>query len=153
VFAANAYVGAAIGQTETALDGYDNPLGYKIFAGAQLTEFAGFELAYIDMDKATNGAIKRSTNGVELTGVGIFPFGNGGEIFLKLGIFTRKTQISINGIDAGNVDGTDLTYGLGVNFPMSASSLLRMEYQEFRDDNNFDLTYSLLSLGLMLKFN
>lgn len=153
VFAANVYVGASVGQSKTDLDGYDNPLGYKLFLGAQLTAFAGFELAYIDLDKTLNGSVEHDTTGVELTGIGIFPFGNDGEIFLKLGIFSRDTQIYVNGIDIGNVNGTDLAYGLGVNFPMSPSSLLRMEYQEFRDDNNLDLTYSFLSLGIMLKFN
>lgn len=151
VLAEDTYIGASIGDSKISLDNYSKPIGYKAFLGAHINDRFGIEIGLINLGEFKRNTLTNKVTGTELSGVGFIPLGNDGSVFGKIGLFNWTIESTIGSIKASS-NGTDLTIGLGVQYPIKDNILVRLEYQEFRDidDSNDDFTF--LSLGFVLSF-
>jgi OOP family OmpA-OmpF porin len=132
------YVGGEFGKFD--IDSEDDT-AFKILGGYQFhRNFAG-EFSYANLfDK----------NGVELTAwelvvVGLYPVGNNLSIMGKLGFAMWDVDAGF----FGSRDGTDLTFGLGVQYDLNPKLGIRGQWQRYDiDDNDADL----FSIGLIYRF-
>jgi OOP family OmpA-OmpF porin len=131
------YIGAEVGQGEA---GDEDDLGYKILGGYQFHRNFAAELGYgilLDKDAA-------EVTTLELVAVGMWPLGNNFHILGKLGF--ANWEIDSN--QAGSVDGTDLTWGVGAQFDLGRNLGLRAMWQRYEADEEIDF----LNVGVIWKF-
>ncbi|HJS77003.1 MAG TPA: outer membrane beta-barrel protein [Burkholderiales bacterium] len=131
------YIGAEVGQAEA---GDEDDLGYKILGGYQFHRNFAAELGYgilLDKDAA-------EVTTLELVAVGMWPLGNNFHILGKLGF--ANWEIDSN--QAGRVDGTDLTWGVGAQFDMGRNLGLRAMWQRYEADEEIDF----FNVGVIWKF-
>lgn len=134
------YVGAEIGQSMIDDDGIDeDDTAFKILGGYQLNRSFAVEGAYANLfDK--DGV---EVTAWELVAVGKFPINNQFSVFGKLGFAMWEA-------DAGAVDddGTDLTYGIGVQYDFSPRLGVRAQWQRYDVEVDLDLW----TIGLVYRF-
>ena len=131
------YIGAEVGQAEA---GDEDDLGYKILGGYQFHRNFAAELGYgilLDKDAA-------EVTTLELVAVGMWPLGNNFHILGKLGF--ANWEIDSN--QAGSVDGTDLTWGVGAQFDLGRNLGLRAMWQRYEADEEIDF----FNVGVIWKF-
>jgi OOP family OmpA-OmpF porin len=132
------YVGADIGTTD--LDGADDDTGTRFVGGYNINRNFAAELGYSMLyDK---GGV--DVTAWELVGIGKFPFGNNFSVFGKLGFAMWDADFP-----GGSDDGTDLTFGLGVQYDFSRNFGVRGQWQTYDvGDGDADV----LSLGIIYRF-
>jgi Outer membrane protein beta-barrel domain len=154
------YVGASIGQSNIEIDDvagangdFDgDDLGYKVIAGIRPLDWLGFEANYVNFgepDDTVAGA-KLATEGYGLSGfaVGFLAFGPV-DGFAKVGVVSWDTKVGVSGVGEVDFDGTDLAYGVGVQFRLLSLGF-RAEYEIF-DLDDVD-NANMLSVGLTYTF-
>ncbi len=151
VCAEQAYIGASIGDSNISTTNDNKPIGYKFFLGAHINDRVGIELGIINLGEFKTGSLTNTVTGTELSAVGFIPIGSDGNIFAKLGLFSWNIDSSLGSLSS-TADGTDLTIGLGFQYPIKDNILIRLEYQEFRDINDTNDNFTFLSVGLALQF-
>jgi len=151
--AEQSYIGASIGDSKVSSDSFSKPIGYKIFLGTHINDRFGVELGLINLGEFQSNVVSNKVSGTELSGVGFIPIGDDGSIFGKIGLFAWSIESSAGNINVTST-GTDFTIGLGIQFPipLNDNTLLRLEYQEFRDIDDTDDDFTFLSVGLALMF-
>lgn len=132
------YAGAGVGQAE--YEGLsDKPTSMKLFLGYSFNPNAAVEFAYVDSGEATEdtflGDFKASADGVEVSVVGLLPVNSAVSFLGRLGLFNWDAEFELGGASASD-SGTDLTYGLGVQFDISKAVALRGEYQVYDVDGD-----------------
>ena len=149
------YAGLGVGQSKindmcdgaTTCDNKDS--SWTGFVGYQINKNFGVELGYVDLGKGTATgtvlgvpvAASADAKTFELVGVGTIPFGQDFGAFAKLGI--HRWSLDVTGIAGGipvsaSDNGTDLTYGLGLqwNFHKQAGARLYWQrYENVGDEN------------------
>jgi Outer membrane protein beta-barrel domain len=155
------YIGAGLGQANLQLDAdmidadFDaDDLGYKVIAGIRPLDWLGFEANYVNFGEPDDdlAGIKVATKGYGLSGyaVGFLAFGPF-DAFAKVGVVSWDTEIDVlNGTVTEDFDGTDLAYGVGVQFRFLSLGL-RAEYEIFEMDDVFKEA-NMLSVGLTYTF-
>jgi len=152
------YVGASIGQASIEADNIGatkfegDDLGYKVIAGFRPLDWLGFEANYVNFGEPDDrlAGTKVTTEGYGLSGfaVGFLAFGPV-DAFAKVGAVSWDTKVDINGVGDVDLDGTDLAYGVGVQFRLLSLGV-RAEYEIFDID---DLDESnMVSVGLTYTF-
>ena len=138
------YVGFSLGSADDdVLDESDT--GYKIFGGYTFNSNFGLEIAYVDLGSYLDGYLDQY--GVAFDVVGYLPVGNNFNILGKLGMFAWS--VDVDAIYASET-GTDLTYGLGVQYDFNNRLSIRGEWEAFDDVLGGDV--SLLSAGILYTF-
>lgn len=141
------YVGGDIGNFDI---GNDDDTAFKIFGGYQFHPNFAVEFGYSNLfDKSVSG-VNVEVTAWELVGVGTYPLGNNLSIFGKLGFAMWDATVStgIPGFSASD-DGTDLTFGVGLQYDFNRNLALRGQWQRY-DVANEDA--DLFSIGLIYKF-
>jgi OOP family OmpA-OmpF porin len=131
------YIGAEVGQGDA---GEEDDIGYKFLGGYQFHRNFAAEVGYgILVDK---GDVEVTT--LELVGVGMFPLGNNFSVVGKLGFASWE-------FDGPSVDqdGTDLTWGVGVQWDFSRNLGLRAMWQRYETDPE---ETDFLNIGVLWKF-
>jgi OOP family OmpA-OmpF porin len=137
------YAGVGVGQS--MVDEYfadDEDTGYQVFGGYQVNPYFGLEAAYTDfgeVDLAGNvGKLEADT--LSLVGVGTLPFTDSFSGYAKLGFHSWDAEVNAAGLGRAETDGTDPTYGLGLQYRFTDNVALRGEYSRFEmDDTDVDL--------------
>lgn len=137
------YAGAGVGQAmvdESFVD--DEDVGYQVFGGYQFNSYFGVEAAYTDfgaVDLSGNvGKLEADT--WSLVAVGTLPFTDKFSGYAKAGFHSWDAEVSAPGIGRADDDGTDPTYGLGLQYRFNDTVALRGEYSRFElDDVDVDL--------------
>lgn len=149
------YVGAAIGQASVELDNalatdddFDgDDLGYKLIVGIRPLDWLGFEASYVDFGEAddTVAGVRLESEGHGITGfaVGFLSLGPV-DAFAKAGVVSWDSEIG-----SFDNDGTDLAYGVGVQFRLLSLGV-RAEYEVFDIDDLDDA--NMISVGLTYTF-
>jgi hypothetical protein len=152
------YLGGSVGEasfTSGDLSGSDfdgDATGYKVFAGGRFLTFAGVEGSYVDFgdiegsSDTAAASYNADVKGVTLEAVGYLPLGIA-DVFVKGGVFDWESDLTANGGGSSAIvsgDGTDLVYGLGVQFRIQ-SFALRAEVEYF-DVESADELY-MVSVG------
>lgn len=139
------YAGAGVGQSmidEGVID--EDDTGYQAVVGYQANPYFGVELAYSDF-----GEVKETLNGVtasaeadtvSLVAVGTLPFTSNFSGYAKAGFHSWDADANVTGLGSASDDGTDPTYGLGLQYRFTDRVALRGEYSRFEmDDIDVDL--------------
>jgi len=148
------YLGGSIGQSNLQVDefSYDaDATGYKLIAGWRFLDWLAVEGNYIDFgsgdDSISGTKVEAEADGVSLSAVGFLPVGPV-DLFARVGAVDWSSDLSSPGIDNGDDDGTDLTYGIGAQFRVWSLSI-RAEYEIF-DVSDADL--DMISVGVTWTF-
>lgn len=156
------YLGASVGQSGVQFDDnfdgtrlkYDgDSTGYKLIAGWRFIDWLSVEANYVDLgtsdDKVLDQKIETDVSGFSISAVGFLPIGPV-DLFARVGAINWEADLSAPGLGIrGSDDGTDLTYGAGVQFRVWSLSL-RGEYERF-DVADAD-TVDMISVGVTWTF-
>lgn len=147
------YIGVGIGSAD--IEGVDDT-SIKIYGGSHNTSY-GFEVAYHDLGKQEESAFGLTASievtGIELSGVGYLPVSPTTDFFGKLGFLLWDMDLNLTGFPTASEDGSDLIYGLGVQFNTRNNFAIRLEFQATTlDVNGVDFDTEILSVGATYKF-
>ncbi|NLA68349.1 MAG: outer membrane beta-barrel protein [Gammaproteobacteria bacterium] len=137
------YAGAGVGQS--MVDEYfadDEDTGYQVFGGYQFNDYFGLEAAWTDFGdvKLTGGVSKLEADTLSLTAVGTLPFTDNFSAYAKAGFHSWDADVRAPEVGRASTDGTDPTYGLGLQYRFNDAFALRGEYSRFEmDDVDVDL--------------
>ncbi|MGY0652479.1 outer membrane beta-barrel protein [Luteimonas sp. A537] len=136
------YAGAGVGQSmidEGWLD--EEETGFQAFGGYQMHPNWGVELGYTDFgDIDISGVASLEADTVSLVAVGTLPFTEKFSGYAKGGFHSWDADLRAPGIGRASDDGTDPTYGLGLQYRFTDTFALRGEYSRFEmDDADVDL--------------
>lgn len=168
---AQGYFGGSFGQGNLS-DGVIAPLitsgtadrdttAFKLFGGLQFQRNFGLEIAYVDLgDASYSGSFfgspvtggKVELTGFNLSGVASFPASAAVSIFGKLGLFfwDLKASDTTGGLPfATSADGTDLSFGFGLDYSFRRNWALRAEWESFKLEEE---SARLLSIGIVYRF-
>jgi len=138
------YVGLGVGSVDydaDSISNFDDPTGFELIGGTEISRNLSFELSYIDFGKADNGTTPALhleadafTAGALLRG----KVGKSADIFLKLGMLSWDREVTQDG--AGVIskdDGIDIFYGFGVMVKATDSLGIGARYNvyDFDGDN------------------
>jgi hypothetical protein len=149
------YLGASLGQANIDIDAVNavpidgDDTGFKFIAGLRPLDWFGVEASYVNFGEVEQGILATETDGISAFGVFFAPVGPV-DFFVKGGLVSFDTSIDIDG--RGTIyqeDGTDLAYGVGVQFRLLSLGI-RAEYEKFDIDDVDDA--NMLSIGVTYTF-
>jgi OOP family OmpA-OmpF porin len=168
---AQAFVGASIGQSDVdeditaglitsgPVDSKDN--AFKVFGGYMFNRHFGVEGAYVDLGEvsysgsfgsaAVNGG-KVETTGFNVAALGSYPVTEEFSVFGKIGLFIWEAEASdtTGGVPfSEKTDGTDISFGLGLNYQFTRNLGVRAEWERFKLD---EADADLISVGIVWRF-
>ena len=136
------YIGFSLGSANDDVLS-ESDTGYKFYGGYTVNNNLGFEIAFVDLGQYVGRSLDQY--GVAFEAVGYIPLSNNLDLMGKVGLFAWTVE------DRYYIDyGTDLTYGLGVQYDLNNRVYVRGEWEQFTDVSGGDV--SLLSAGLVYKF-
>lgn len=148
------YLGASLGDANidinqglAQVDSDDT--GFKFIAGLRPLDWFAVEASYVNFGEPEDGALAASTDGISAFGVFFMPVGPI-DLFVKGGLISFDNSVEVDGLgDIYREDGTDLAYGLGVQFRLLSLGV-RAEYEKFEIDDTDDA--NMLSIGVTYTF-
>ena len=168
---AQAFIGGSIGQsdmdeeiaagliTSGTVDAKDT--GYKIFGGYMFNRHFGIEGAYVNLGEVsysgdffgspvTGGKVEVS--GFNVSALGALPINEQFSVFGKIGLFlwdAEASDITGGAPFSAKEDGTDVSFGIGVNYHFTRNLGVRAEWEMFTTD---EADATLLSVGVVWRF-
>lgn len=154
------YIGAGVGQANVDIDDPDldvrfdgDDTGYKLIVGIRPLDWLAIEASYVDfgtVDDTVQGVrLESDADGLSAFAVGLLPVGPV-DVFAKVGLINWDVTLKAPEFDASvSDDGTDLAYGVGVQFRVWSLGL-RAEYEIFDIEDTDDV--NMISLGLTWTF-
>ena len=140
------YIGGDFGQTD--VEDIDEDTSWKILGGYQINRTFAVELGYANLfDKSISG-VDVEVTAWDLVGVASFPLGDKFSVFGKLGFAMWDAEASLPGFGSVSDDGTDLTFGVGLQYDVSRNLGIRGQWQRYDVEGDADL----LSIGLIYRF-
>jgi OmpA-OmpF porin, OOP family len=135
------YVGADIGSVDFE---DEDDTGFRFSGGYQFNRNFAAELGYVTLfDKSIFGA-NVEVDGFELVAVGKMPLANNFSVYGKLGFLMWDAKVA-----GFSDDGTDLTFGLGLQYDVSRNLGIRGQWQRYDVD---DADADMFSVGLVYRF-
>ena len=132
------YVGGDIAKVEVESE---DDTGFRILGGYEINRTFAAELGYTSLfDK--DGV---EVTAFELVGIGKFPVANSFSVFGKLGLAMWDAEID----GVGSDDGTDLTYGVGVQYDLTSRLGIRGQLQWYDVD---EADADVISVGVIYRF-
>ena len=138
------YAGAGAGQSFVDEGTYDDEdTAFSVFGGYQFNRWFGLETGYADLGQLEPGiaGVDLEASSAYLTAVGTVPFTDKFSGYAKAGFQRWDLDSAIPGL-AGTADdnGTDPTYGVGLQYRFNDAVALRGEYSRFEvEDLDVDL--------------
>ncbi len=124
--ALDAYVGFGLGRSDAReLD--DRGDGFTFYGALRFNKHIALEGGPVNLGRA--GAEDLERRGFALRTLGFLPLGTRAELFGAAGFYDWEAETETVKVD----DGTDLTYGLGLQFHLSDRWSLRGEWARFVD--------------------
>lgn len=148
------YLGASIGDANIDIDQglaqvNSDDTGFKFIAGIRPLDWFAVEASYVNFGEAEDGPLAANTDGISAFGVFFLPVGPI-DMFVKGGLISFTNTVELDGFgDIYREDGTDLAYGVGVQFRL-LSLAVRAEYEKFDIDDVKDA--NMLSIGVTYTF-
>lgn len=149
------YLGASIGDANVDIDRGgalrvdSDDTGFKFIAGIRPLDWFAVEASYVNFGEAEDGPLAADTDGISAFGVFFLPVGPV-DVFAKGGLISFDSSIKLDsGVDIRRDDGTDLAYGIGVQFRLLSLGV-RAEYEKFDIDDYDDA--NMLSIGVTYTF-
>ena len=132
------YVGAEVGQVD--LEDAEKDTGFRFLGGYQFNRNLAAEASY-NMIYDKEGV---EITAWELAGVFSFPVANRLSVLGKLGFAMWEGEVE----GAEGADGTDLTYGIGLQYDFSPRLGVRGMWQRYDVEGDADV----LSIGVIYRF-
>lgn len=159
----NSLQGLGFSSINVAFD--ESSTGFKILGGYQINPNVAVEgyyanLGTYDLSVSTTGPVVSGGGELKLTGVGIdvlgmIPFGGSLSGFGRVGVIRWESEFDFSATgpggtsgSSGSDDGTELKFGLGVQWRLSPRLRIRAEWEYY----NFEESLNMLSLGLAYRF-
>lgn len=124
---------------------------WSMSAGLQFSRYLALEGGYRDFGHADVNGTSYKANALEADVVGVLPLHGRLGILGRAGIYHGK--IKGGGAEKGKYNGT---FGLGLQYDMSAQTALRFEFQRYAKAGGGDLGFKThldsLSLGAVFRF-
>lgn len=138
------YAGVGAGQSLVDEASYDDEdTAFSIFGGYQFNHWFGLEGGYADLGTLESDGIGRDleASAVYLTAVGTVPFTDRFSGYAKAGFQRWDLDTALPGATGTSDDnGTDPTYGVGLQYRFTDKVALRGEYSRFEiEDADLDL--------------
>ncbi len=151
------YLGVGIGESNVqadsdaigAIDFDGKDTAWKAIAGIRPLDWLAVEASYVDFGKPDDDGVEVDADGFTAFAVGFVPVGPV-DLFAKVGLINYDAKGSLENV--GNViddEGTELAYGLGVQFRL-LSLAIRGEYEKFDVDELDDA--DMLSVSVTYTF-
>lgn len=145
--------------TSGSVDGKDT--AFKLYGGYMFSRNFGAELSYVKLGDVsysgsffglpvTGGTVE--TSGFNISAIGAFPINPQLSLFGKVGFFMWEADFSdrTNNVPfSATADGTDLSFGLGVNYNFTRNLGVRAEWERLKVE---DADADLFSVGLVYRF-
>ena len=150
------YIGLGFGSVDydiNSTSNFDDPTGFELIVGKEISRNVSFELSYIDFGEADDGATPARhldadaiTAGALLRG----KLGKTADVFVKLGMLSWDSEVTQDGagVIASN-DGTDVFYGIGAMVKTTGNLSIGARYNVYDFDGD-DVT--MLSINAQLSF-
>jgi len=148
----SAYVGASFGTSDfgDTCSGFagcdDKDSAWKIFGGYQVNRTFAVELGYTNLGEASIPGGGVELTAWELLGIAAIPVGPV-SLYGKLG-FARGEAEGTGAFSGSSDSGTDLTYGIGVQYDFTKQLGIRGEWQRY----DFDEAVDVMSIGVVFRF-
>jgi OOP family OmpA-OmpF porin len=159
----NDLVASGFSSANVSIDESDT--GFKLLAGYQINRNFAIEGYYANLGTytlsvGTTGPAVSGNGELEVTGVGVdalgmIPFGRGFSGFGRVGLFRWDSDFSFRATGPGGTasssdsdDGTELKFGVGVQWTLTPNIRLRGEVEHY----NFDEAITVLSAGIVFRF-
>jgi OmpA-OmpF porin, OOP family len=157
------YVGGSFGASSwsivnapgASVDGDD--VGYKVVFGSQLNPYLAVEIGWADLGKAklTGAGVSGDLTGkggfIDL--VGMLQTSKDWWLLGRIGAFNGEVKGQVSGVGSDTDRGTNVKYGLGAQFDISRTTMLRAEWERYRFDHFGDnADVDLWSVGVNFSF-
>ena len=147
------YLGASVGRANVDIDSRNvrvdgDDTGFKAIAGFRPLDSLGVEVNYVNFGKVNERGNKAEGDALSAYVVG-FLRGGPGDLFAKAGLVNSDTSIRGSVGQRFKADGTDFSYGAGIQFRLLSLSA-RVEYEAYDVDRVKDL--NMISFGLTYTF-
>ncbi len=147
------YLGASVGRANVDIDSRNvrvdgDDTGFKAIAGFRPLDSLGVEVNYVNFGKVKERGNKAEGDALSAYVVGFLPVGPV-DLFAKAGLVNSDTSIRGSVGQRFKADGTDFSYGAGVQFRLLSLSA-RVEYEAYDVDRVKDL--NMISFGLTYTF-
>ena len=150
------YIGLGFGSVDYDAEeasSFDDPTGFEIMLGKEISRNLSFELSYIDFGEADNGtAPVRRLEAKTITAGALLraKVGRTADVFLKLGMHSWDSDLTEDGagVISRNED-TDIFYGFGVMVKTTDNISIGARYNVYDFDGD-DVT--MLSINAQLSF-
>ena len=145
------YLGGAISQAyvdETGID--DDDTGGKIYGGYKFNDFFAIEANYYDFGEIEDATSELELDGFGIAAVGIIPVSENISLFGKVGIHEWDADaVGSAAALAGDDDGNDAFYGIGIEYDFSERWSVRGEIERYEVE---DLDVDVASIGISFRF-
>lgn len=159
----NDLVASGFSSANVSIDESDT--GFKLLAGYQINRNFAIEAYYANLGTyaltvGTTGPAVAGNGELEVTGVGVdvlgmIPFRRGFSGFARVGLFRWDSDFSFRATGPGGTastsgsdDGTELKFGVGVQWALTPNIRLRGEVEHY----NFEEAITMLSAGIVFRF-
>jgi OOP family OmpA-OmpF porin len=155
VHAEGPYVGGSLGPTRYkgpdigGLSTDRSSTGGKLYGGYEFTPNVAVEAGYADVGKAKSTAGDVKGRGIFVDAVGKVPLTDSLSALGRVGAFNGRARTS----GGSSQSGTNLKYGLGLQFDLNKQAAIRGEWERYRFkafDTKADA--DMVSVGLNYKF-
>ncbi len=136
------YGGAGLGLTQIededqGISFKDNPLGWRLLAGYDVTDNFAIEGSYVNSGEAEDTVlgenVKAELSAFTLSLVGLIPVGDKAQLFGKLGYYDGEEEVTVQDITFDE-DADGATVGVGVRFNTGNNFAIRGEFDWFNTE-------------------
>ena len=156
-----AYIGGAYGLGRVdGGDFKDDTSVLKAFVGGKFNSHVGIEAAIHDFGGADDNGFRSDLTGGSLALMGFIPFGDGLDVFAKVGNLWWESDVKYLGLK-NSQSGQELFYGAGINVNFSSALALRLEFERYKveltsDEVGIDISgttdVDVASVGVVFSF-
>ena len=147
------YVGVSMGKTDYDVPPFDDPIGFEILGGADLSQNVAFEASYINFGESSDNIPpewKLSATSWAFGALLKAPINPTAQAFVKVGMHMWDIELKEDGFGLiGEDDGTDMFFGFGAAFSIAPRMNFGVRYMSYDFDGDdvtqllFNLTYGL----------
>ena len=131
-----------------AISTFDDPTGFEFVAGFDTSDRISVEIGIVQFGEADDGIPPEwhlEADGIVISGLYKTDVGENAEVFVQLGLNMWDAELSEDGFGVfAEDDGTDIFYGIGLNFMTSEKLGLGVRYNiyDFDGDNVTRFTFN-----------